>query len=402
MSLRRSSRISLPNAEAKESTIAKTITKKRAAEPTEIKTNSIKKPKATPTPSLKASSTKPKKASKAPDEPGFKVPDIPSTPKRKLTTKAPLTPLPTLTPTPSLAKLLRVPDGPSNINSASSPPLDRPVDPHFSNATLTTPHGTQLTAYPFNTSPSSSPSKPTLPPPTSTTGTLLTNAVAHLTTIEPRLAPLIELHPCNVFSPTGLAEQIDPFHSLTSSIISQQVSTAAASSIKSKFLHLFPPGPPSWPDSSTVAATPIETLRSAGLSQRKAEYISGLAAAFSSNTLSASSLLRASDEEVMSQLIAIRGLGKWSVEMFACFGLKRMDVLSTGDLGVQRGMARFYGKDVGKAKKGGKDGKKGGKWKYMSEEEMLERSEVFRPYRSLFMWYMWRVGDVDVGSVLEG
>lgn len=98
----------------------------------------------------------------------------------------------------------------------------------------------------------------------------------------------------------------------------------------------------------------------------------------------------------MTSLIAVRGLGKWSVEMFACFGLKRMDVLSTGDLGVQRGMARFYGKNVGKGKE------KKGKWKYMSEEEMLERSEVFRPYRSLFMWYMWRVGDVDVGSVLEG
>jgi len=105
-------------------------------------------------------------------------------------------------------------------------------------------------------------------------------------------------------------------------------------------------------------------------------------------------LLRASDEEVMEKLIAVRGLGKWSVEMFACFGLKRMDIFSTGDLGVQRGMASFMGKDVGKLKAKG-----GGNWKYMSEKDMLEGSEKFRPYRSLFMWYMWRAEDVDVSAV---
>lgn len=62
--------------------------------------------------------------------------------------------------------------------------------------------------------------------------------------------------------------------------------------------------------------------------------------------------------------------------MFACFGLKRLDVFSTGDLGVQRGMAALMGRDVGKLKTG-----KGGKWKYMSEKEMNEISEKFRPYR---------------------
>jgi len=102
-------------------------------------------------------------------------------------------------------------------------------------------------------------------------------------------------------------------------------------------------------------------------------------------------LMKATDEEVMERLIAVRGLGKWSVEMFACFGLKRLDILSTGDLGVQRGMASFFGKDVKKLKAKG-----GGKWKYMSEQEMLDKSAPFAPYRTLFMWYMWRVEDVDV------
>jgi DNA-3-methyladenine glycosylase II len=76
-------------------------------------------------------------------------------------------------------------------------------------------------------------------------------------------------------------------------------------------------------------------LRTAGLSQRKAEYIYGIAEKFSSGELSAEMLVSASDEELIEKLVAVRGLGRWSVEMFACFGLKRMDVFSTGDLGVQ-------------------------------------------------------------------
>jgi hypothetical protein len=91
----------------------------------------------------------------------------------------------------------------------------------------------------------------------------------------------------------------------------------------------------------------------------------------------------------MKKLVAVRGLGAWSVEMFMCFALKRMDVFSTGDLGVQRGMAAYVGKDVKKLKAKG-----GGKWKYMSEKDMLETAEKFRPYRSLFMWYMWRIEEV--------
>lgn len=138
----------------------------------------------------------------------------------------------------------------------------------------------------------------------------------------------------------------------------------------------------------------IPYLRTAGLSERKAEYIQGLAEKFASGELSARMLLRASDEEVLEKLVAVRGLGRWSVEMFACFGLKRTDVFSTGDLGVQRGMAAYMGRDVAKLKN------KGGKWKYMSEKEMLEISANFSPYRSLFMWYMWRIEDVDT-TVLQ-
>ena len=179
----------------------------------------------------------------------------------------------------------------------------------------------------------------------------------------------------------------------------QQVSGAAAKSIKNKFIALFhegqDPDQAKFPTPAQVAVTDIARLRLAGLSQRKAEYIQGLAQKFVSGELTNEMLMKASDEEVMEKLIAVRGLGKWSVEMFACFGLKRFDILSTGDLGVQRGMAAFFGKDVKKLKAKG-----GGKWKYMSEQDMLDKSEPFAPYRSLFMWYMWRVEDVDT-AVLE-
>lgn len=91
----------------------------------------------------------------------------------------------------------------------------------------------------------------------------------------------------------------------------------------------------SFPTPSQVAASDLAHLRTAGLSGRKAEYIKGLAEKFANGELSAEMLVKASDEEVLEKLTAVRGLGRWSVEMFACFALKRMDVFSTGDLGVQ-------------------------------------------------------------------
>ena len=151
---------------------------------------------------------------------------------------------------------------------------------------------------------------------------------------------MIDAHHCRVFDSSGLAEEIDPFRSLASGIMAQQVSGAAASSIKNKFIGLFAAGdghagPPHFPPPKLVAGTKIEVLRQAGLSLRKAEYIQGLAEKFVDGELSADVLAGATDEEVMERLVAVRGLGRWSVEMFCCFGLKRMDVFSTGDLGVQ-------------------------------------------------------------------
>lgn len=325
-------------------------------------------------------------------EPEFKIPVTPAkkTARRSTPTKAKHPPL---TPTPSLIGLIRAPYSSGDIDDATPPP-DRPVEPHITNAPLITPGGTQHVAY-EDILPDSSPSKAGVPRPTATTNTVLDKAYAHLINVDPRMKAIIDQHPCHVFSAKGLTEVIDPFRSLSSGIMGQQVSGAAAKSIKNKFIALFhegeDPEKAKFPTSAQVAVTDLARLRLAGLSQRKAEYIQGLAQKFVSGELTTDMLMKASDEEVMEKLIAVRGLGKWSVEMFACFGLKRLDILSTGDLGVQRGMAAFFGKDVKKLKAKG-----GGKWKYMSEQDMLDKSAPFAPYRSLFQWYMWRVEDVDV------
>lgn len=266
----------------------------------------------------------------------------------------------------------------------------RLVDPTTTNATLLSPETSRVvTSEDVERLPSKLPAYET------TTENLLEMANAHLVKVDERMRPLVENNFCRVFSPEGLAEKIDPFESLTSGIISQQVSGAAAKAIKAKFIALYEGQVENgrFPHPSEVAATKLERLRTAGLSQRKAEYIQGLAEKFTTGELSAQLLHDAPYEEVVKKLIAVRGLGLWSVEMFACFGLKRMDVFSLGDLGVQRGMAAFVGRDVAKLKS------KGGKFKYMSEKDMLEMAEPFAPYRSLFMWYMWRVEETDISTM---
>ena len=220
--------------------------------------------------------------------------------------------------------------------------FNRPAAPYATNAPLVTPRGSRLVTYNMGDS-DVSPSKTRVPTPTTTTSHILEEACAHLIKMEPMLQPLIEKHYCRVFCPESLAEDCDPFKNLCSSIMAQQVSGAAASSIKRKFIGLFCESLDEkhieaariFPTPAQVAARDIAFLRQAGLSGRKAEYIKGLAQKFASGELSAAILINASDEEVLEKLTAVRGLGKWSVEMFACFGLKRMDILSTGDLGVQ-------------------------------------------------------------------
>ncbi|KAI1173152.1 DNA glycosylase [Nemania sp. FL0916] len=338
------------------------------------------------------------------------------------------------TPTPTTAELMAEPAAPGEAIVVPTTPrgrkpraaaVDRLADSNKTLATLLSPETSRVVTNTMNavTEDQSPPASPTaqlkgsIPAPVAAaTANILEEANRYLVSVDERMRPLVENHHCRVFSPEGLAEKVDPFESLCSGIISQQVSGAAAKSIKRKFIALFHEGEgeseekkesetkdgwegvneaePRFPHPSEVVGVPLEKLRTAGLSQRKAEYVSGLAERFVSGELSAQILADASYEEVIERLTAVRGLGLWSAEMFAFFGLKRIDVFSLGDLGVQRGCAAFVGRDIAKLKNS-----KGGKFKYMSEKDMTELADRFRPYRSLFMWYMWRVEPTDVSTM---
>ncbi|TLD22507.1 DNA-3-methyladenine glycosylase [Venturia nashicola] len=332
------------------------------------------------------------------EETPFKVPKPAQTPKRRKKEPLITSDLPPSTPTP--AAIAALSQGSTNPRRKPAGGV-RKAATNITNAPLQTPEGTKVVKYPSDLFESALPSPNKAAEPGTTTENLLEKACAHLASVDPKLQAVIDKHRCKMFSPEGLQEVVEPFTALSSGIMAQQVSGAAASSIKNKFNSLFtlPPntgdGAKHFPTPAQVVEKDIATLRTAGLSQRKAEYIHGLAEKFVSGELSAQMLVEATDDEVMERLIAVRGLGRWSVEMFACFGLKRTDIFSTGDLGVQRGIAAYVGKDIKKIKAS----KDKGKWKYMSEADMLKHSEKFSPYRSLFMWYMWRIEDVNLEAM---
>lgn len=366
----------------------------------------VTEPAFTPAPSTTSRKRKAAGQASAIDDPD----GTPSTPRRQRTINKDAESPPT--PTPSAVALIA--EGAHQKPKPAA--VNRLADPSRTNALLRSPKTSRIIASTPVDAVSPSKLRQSIKPTeaaatatvitTTTTANILQEACAHLIKVDPRMKPLIETHHCRIFSPEGLAEQIDPFEALCSSIISQQVSGAAAKSIKARFIGLFQPSDSNssnsnsngdaasrFPHPAEVAATAIDRLRTAGLSQRKAEYVQGLAAKFAAGELTAQTLADAPYDEVLERLTAVRGLGRWSVEMFACFALKRMDVFSLGDLGVQRGMAAFVGRDVAKLKA------KGGKWKYMSESEMAEISDQFRPFRSVFMWYMWRVEETDISTL---
>ncbi|CCJ31164.1 unnamed protein product [Pneumocystis jirovecii] len=236
--------------------------------------------------------------------------------------------------------------------------------------------------------------------------TLLSKALDHLKKVDSRFQVLSERFPCKPFSPEGLMEPVNPFQSLCRAILSQQLSNSASASVYRKFIKLFFPDETKQPQNrenkssdsqaseakifpmpQTVRDMSPENLRLAGCSFKKIEYIKSLANNFLSGDLSAEFFSNTSDEGIMQRLTTIKGIGPWSAEMFLLFSLKRTDILSTGDLGIQRGMALMKGKNISKPNKG--------KWKYMSYEEMIEMAEPWRPYRSIASWFMW-VRAIDI------
>jgi DNA-3-methyladenine glycosylase II len=125
-----------------------------------------------------------------------------------------------------------------------------------------------------------------------------------------------------------------------------------------------------------VLATPVEALRGAGLSGSKAAAIVDLATKVADGTVSLERIGRLGDEDLITHLVQVRGIGRWTAEMFLLGTLGRLDVWPVGDYGVRAGFARA--------------------WKLpeiLSPAAMEARGEVFRPYRSVVAWYCWEVMD---------
>lgn len=196
----------------------------------------------------------------------------------------------------------------------------------------------------------------------------MTEAEKHILTAEPRFKPLIDrFGPCELIHPLRGA---NVYESLMSSILYQQLSTKAATTIKGRLYDLFPTH--SAPPPEGILALTLEELRAVGVSRQKAGYLQDLAS--KADTIpTLEELDSMSDEDIIQRLIPIKGIGRWSVEMLLMFTFGRMDVLPVDDMGVQEGMKRILNLEARPKKK-----------------EMEALAEPWRPYRSVASWYLWR------------
>ncbi len=131
------------------------------------------------------------------------------------------------------------------------------------------------------------------------------------------------------------------FRSLVESIISQQLSVKASDTIFKRFLALFPGN--KFPKAEAILKMPIRKLRSVGISGAKAKYIKDLASHVHQGKLSFQKFRKLSDEEVIEALIQIKGIGRWTAEMFLMFSFDRQDLFSHGDLGLRNAIQKLYG-----------------------------------------------------------
>jgi DNA-3-methyladenine glycosylase II len=175
-----------------------------------------------------------------------------------------------------------------------------------------------------------------------------------------------------MFGEARLQSRRDPFTTLARSIVGQQVSVQSAQAVWDRFVAL------GGADSrrvrpAAVTALDVEDMRQAGLSARKVEYLRDLAEHFQDQSLHVAQWQRMDDESIIEELVAIRGIGRWTAEMFLIFHLMRPNVLPLDDLGLVKGISLNYfsGEPVSRA-------------------EAREVGEAWAPYRSVATWYIWR------------
>src|SRR5213596_3238049 len=189
---------------------------------------------------------------------------------------------------------------------------------------------------------------------------------------HPRMAELIARSRRYNITP---AVSIRPFDALAESIAYQQLSGKAAATIFGRVRALYPKR--KWLDPEQLLATPDETLRAAGLSRAKTAALKDLAAKTIDGTVPAGrALIRMTDDEIIARLTAVRGIGRWTVEMLLLFDLGRLDVWPVDDYGVRKGFAKTFSRR-----------------KLPTPKELMKHGEKWRPYRSVAAWYFWRALD---------
>lgn len=182
---------------------------------------------------------------------------------------------------------------------------------------------------------------------------------------DPVIADLMRRH-----GPCGLADvqHADPFQALVHAIIAQQLSTTAAATIEARFRAIFK----GRPTPAAVATEADTTLRSAGLSGQKLGYLRDLSARVLDGSLVLDRLGGLSDDDVVASLTQVKGIGRWTAEMFLMFRLHRPDVLPVGDLGIGKAVQKAY-----KLRS------------TPSPQRLTAIGEKWRPYRSVACWYLW-------------
>ena len=174
------------------------------------------------------------------------------------------------------------------------------------------------------------------------------------------------------FGHARLQSRGDAFTTLARSIVGQQISVKAAQSVWNRFADAVG-GAAHQLSPHAVRTMPVESLRAAGLSARKAEYLQDLARHFDEGRVHPAQWASMNDDAIVDELVAIRGVGRWTAEMFLIFHLMRPDVLPLDDLGLLKGISLNYfsGEPVSRA-------------------EAREVGDGWAPYRSVAVWYIWR------------
>src|SRR3989344_8771552 len=193
--------------------------------------------------------------------------------------------------------------------------------------------------------------------------------IDYLIKADPILGKAIKrLGPCGL-KPT----QGEPFKELGESILYQQLSGKAAATIIGRFKNLFGG---QWPSAGALLATPNVKIRGVGISNAKMLALQDLAEHAQRGELKMAALKKLADDALVAHVDKIRGIGRWTAEMFLIFTLGRPDIFPLDDLGIQKGLQKLFGYK-----------------KLPAKRTMLKHAAKWQPFRTIASWYLWRIAD---------